>query len=431
MKNLLRPYEALFNFISLNRVKNKDIDLTAIHIHLLTVLSTSVLMWLYTAIAIIYMTNPIPGLIGVVCSLVHLLSPLTFRWSKNIFLASTIALLPGIIHQTSFSCFSGGFMSSALIWYGVFPIHAGLTCGKKAVLIWSIIVTIVALCLLGMEVNGYPFQDMLLPQGNLFTHSISIFGLIFAGSIILYFYAALTNSHSKEIQEHHNKINLLTRILMHDMSNSIQALRGSASLLLKDKDTNKNQQRQSEIINKHSLFLSDTTRSIKALFLVDSVNDKLKLEKVDLNESLRFIFNILENKINQKQLVINLSFNNACFILAAPHVLENQVIHNILLNAIQYSFESGQIDIEVHEVNNTSLIELVVRDYGTGMEPEILKNIFNPKELNAIKKITKTPGSGAGMFILKDIVERMQGSVSVQSTKDIGTIVTVRFLKAT
>lgn len=99
-----------------------------------------------------------------------------------------------------------------------------------------------------------------------------------------------------------------------------------------------------------------------------------------------------------------------------------QVILNILLNAIQAIHEKGNIEITTENVD--SALEITIRDNGTGISKENLKHIFDPFFT------TKDPGKGTGLglAITYKLINRLNGSITVESKLEAGTVVKIKLI---
>ncbi len=101
-----------------------------------------------------------------------------------------------------------------------------------------------------------------------------------------------------------------------------------------------------------------------------------------------------------------------------------RLVMNILTNAIKYNKEHGKIYIqckESDEENNQVVLHFQCRDTGIGMHPEFLEHVFEPFTQEENTSRTKYAGTGLGMSIAKAIVDRMNGTITVQSEKGKGT----------
>jgi signal transduction histidine kinase len=95
-----------------------------------------------------------------------------------------------------------------------------------------------------------------------------------------------------------------------------------------------------------------------------------------------------------------------------------QVLVNLLTNAIKYNRAGGQVAIDWTADDTTARIN--VRDTGQGLTPEQMDQLFQPfNRLGA--EYTPTDGTGLGLVIVRELVERMGGTVEVKSEKNVGS----------
>ncbi len=108
-----------------------------------------------------------------------------------------------------------------------------------------------------------------------------------------------------------------------------------------------------------------------------------------------------------------------------------RIIMNILSNAIKYNKPQGSIYLSFKEEmldDSKSMVEFVCRDTGIGIAPEFLKHIFEPftQEKESLSARSQYGGSGLGMAIAKSITDKMGGTITIDSKKDVGTTVIIR-----
>ncbi len=295
-------------------------------------------MWAYAFIAYYTISNPIPGIVGLLSSIIHLSSPLLFRFTNKIHLITGIMLGAGVAHQGTFAFFTGGFSSHILIWYAIIPTLAGIITDNKGLTFWFIIVSLISLIFFSLDLYGFKFPRLITREGFLFSQLLLIFGWTLTSTVILFTFNNLINEKSKRLASERNKLDNLLRILVHDFSNSIHVLKSTSTILLNrgliaNESDKRDPTKFLTAIKKHSDFLSDTTASIKAMYIMSSKNKDLLIQEIDLNKSLRLLLSILENKVEQKQLNINYDYekNKNVLIYATPHIFENQVLQNILI----------------------------------------------------------------------------------------------------
>lgn len=105
----------------------------------------------------------------------------------------------------------------------------------------------------------------------------------------------------------------------------------------------------------------------------------------------------------------------------------NQILINILSNALKFTPAGGSIRLEVHQIsqtNNNVRFRFIIRDTGIGMSQEFIKRLYTPFE-QAASTTSKYGGTGLGMAITKNLVSLLGGAIFVKSEEGKGTEFTV------
>ncbi len=106
-----------------------------------------------------------------------------------------------------------------------------------------------------------------------------------------------------------------------------------------------------------------------------------------------------------------------------------QVVTNLMSNAIKYTPDGGQITFSIKEkangISGLGCFEFCIEDNGIGMTPEFQKIMFQPFSRADDHRTTKVQGTGLGMAITRNIVRMMDGNIQVESALNKGTKVTV------
>lgn len=103
----------------------------------------------------------------------------------------------------------------------------------------------------------------------------------------------------------------------------------------------------------------------------------------------------------------------------------DSILSNLIENAIKYSQEGTEINIELKEVG--SAVVLTIEDQGIGVQPENRLKIFDRFFREADEQVRKTKGTGLGLYIVNELVKQHGGTISVDSQSGKGSIFTVRF----
>jgi two-component system sensor histidine kinase EvgS len=112
-------------------------------------------------------------------------------------------------------------------------------------------------------------------------------------------------------------------------------------------------------------------------------------------------------------------------VMADPLRLE-QVLHNLLSNAVKYNRVGGWIEVRAAPAGNGT-VRLEVADGGFGLTPEQQRQLFQP--FNRLGR-TDQDGTGIGLVICKQLVERMGGVIDVESDPGRGTVFGVSLASA-
>ena len=176
------------------------------------------------------------------------------------------------------------------------------------------------------------------------------------------------------------------------------------------------------------------------LELVNEILDMSKLESgeivleeipFNLSSISREVFVVIEQMAAEQNIRImweRKKITHRNFIGSPGYV--KRVMMNILSNAIKYNRENGQIYISCIEIPSEqpemTTMEFVCRDTGIGMTEEFQKYIFEPFAQEHTGSRTKFAGTGLGMAIAKNLIEKMGGTITMESEKDVGTTFVIR-----
>ena len=162
-------------------------------------------------------------------------------------------------------------------------------------------------------------------------------------------------------------------------------------------------------------------------------SDEVILEKIPFNLSCisREVFVVIEQIAAEQNIRIVWEKKEIIHrdLIGSPgHV--KRVMMNILSNAVKYNRANGQIYISCREIPSEqpgmTTMEFVCRDTGIGMTEEFQKHIFEPFAQEDAGSRTKFAGTGLGMAISKNLVEKMGGTITFESKEGAGTTFVIR-----
>ena len=176
------------------------------------------------------------------------------------------------------------------------------------------------------------------------------------------------------------------------------------------------------------------------LELVNEILDMSKLESgeivleeipFNLSSISREVFSVIEQMAAEQNIRIvweKKEITHRDFIGSPGYV--KRVMMNILSNAVKYNRENGRIYISCMEIPSEqpgmTTMEFVCRDTGIGMTEEFQKCVFEPFAQEHTGSRTKFAGTGLGMAIAKNLVEKMGGSITFESEEGVGTTFVIR-----
>lgn len=177
--------------------------------------------------------------------------------------------------------------------------------------------------------------------------------------------------------------------------------------------------------------------------LLDLINDVLDMNKIESGNTLLDVSDLdLAEVINDLNTVIrpqarakNQTFDISTSGLTNEHLLGdklriNQILVNILTNAVKYTQEGGRILLQMEELpqidEKYACIQFTISDNGRGMSKDYQKLIFKPFTRELESSLNQIEGTGLGMAITKSLVDLMNGSIRLESEPDKGSTFTVR-----
>ena len=199
----------------------------------------------------------------------------------------------------------------------------------------------------------------------------------------------------------------------HELRNPIGAIKNASYFLKMESDTLTRDMRETiDIIDNE---VSNATRIVSTL--LDFARPRPPtFVKIDINDFLRKYL----SRLSPDAVSIVYEFNDSLPDLKADDVQVTRIFDNIVNNAIQAMPEGGTLTVKT-AVEDDHWISIAISDTGIGIPADQLEKLFEPLYT------TKAKGIGLGLSIVKTLVERHNGRITVQSEKNRGTMVTVRF----
>ncbi len=211
----------------------------------------------------------------------------------------------------------------------------------------------------------------------------------------------------------------------HELRTPLAAIRGYAETLLDGGlEDEQNNRRFVEIIFSHAVRLNNIASDLLVISELDNKSaPSPPVETVALLDVVRTALTTVEKSAAERGIRVNADNCLPCYVQGVRFRLE-QVMVNLLDNAVKFNRPDGEVVVECLPVNQ-KLIRISVADSGIGIPNDDVKRIF--ERFYRVDKSRSRPagGTGLGLPIVKEVVERMGGTVSVESTLGRGSKFTV------
>lgn len=209
-------------------------------------------------------------------------------------------------------------------------------------------------------------------------------------------------------------------IIAHDLKNSFHVLIMSAELLMMEASHSASTKTVSraEIMLQTSLTAFELLTNLLAW--AQSQTGTLKRQPVELNllATVRNSITPLEEMAMNKGIQIEIDIPETLCVCADRNMLKT-VVYNLLGNALKFSGRGKSVTISAQE--DGDLVTVAVCDSGVGMYQEQLDQIFRPDCKNSSPGTAGEKGTGLGLLLCKEFVEKSGGRIWVQSTKGVGS----------
>ncbi len=215
---------------------------------------------------------------------------------------------------------------------------------------------------------------------------------------------------------------LFTDMIAHEFRTPLTAIRGYASFLFESKSLAPEERRYVNTIQDSTSRLLSLVNDFLEVARIQSGKMSVDKKPTDIQIVIGGVIDVLRPVAEEKGLLLKY------MPLALPivHNIDakrlHQALQNIISNSLKYT-ETGSVEIST-EITPL-MITIRIKDTGMGISAEDQKKLFAPfARVGGVEKST-TVGSGLGMWITKQIIEILGGTISVESIKDVGTHVVI------
>ena len=217
--------------------------------------------------------------------------------------------------------------------------------------------------------------------------------------------------------------------MSHEIRTPMNAIIGLDSLALRNKNLPEETREYLEKIGESAKHLLGLINDILDMSRIESGRILLRNEEFSFRDMLEQINAMVLTQCREKGLKYECQMlGGVSDYYIGDDMKLKQVLINILSNAIKFTEVPGSVLLTVERTGifgDHSTLKFVIRDTGIGMDPEFVPKIFDPFAQEDSSRNSKYGSTGLGMAITKNIVDMMNGSISVESEKGKGSAFTV------
>lgn len=207
--------------------------------------------------------------------------------------------------------------------------------------------------------------------------------------------------------------------ISHDFRSPLTSIKGYAEAMIDGTIPYENQGKYLEIIRFETERLNKLTSNLLTLNSFENNGIILDIASFDINKTIRQTGATFEGICKTKKITLSLDFAEQSIYVDADISKIQQVLYNLLDNAIKFSHSNSHIDITTKIKNEKVFI--TIKDYGIGIPKESIKKVWERFYKTDASRGKDKKGTGLGLSIVKDIINSHNENINVISTEGVGT----------
>ena len=219
--------------------------------------------------------------------------------------------------------------------------------------------------------------------------------------------------------------------MSHDIRTPMNAIVGFSGLLEKSLHDEKKSLGYIKKIRVSSDILLTIINQVLEMARIESGKITLSSESVNIREMVDAMNTVFESSLTKKSLEYQCSLNVVHDQILCDKTKMEEIILNVVSNSIKYTNPHGKITVSIDELDSedekNADYKVVVEDNGIGMSQDYLPHIFEEFSREHTSTETRVAGTGLGLPIVKSLVDRMGGTIEVESEEGKGTRFIMKF----
>ncbi len=231
----------------------------------------------------------------------------------------------------------------------------------------------------------------------------------------------------RETKKTNEMKDMFSNMIAHELRAPLTAMRGYASMIRQDHSVSDDIKKYAENIEEASGRLVLIVSDLLDVARIQSGKLKIEPKKNDIQRTVTSVLSAMKSVADEKNIKLKKEGLNGTLVANIDDKRLHQALTNLVSNAVKYTQAGGAITLELSDLQ--SRVEIRVKDTGMGISAENQKKLFAPFFRVNTTEVDAIVGTGLGMWITKQLVELMKGSIGVESIKGVGTHIVITFPK--
>lgn len=264
-------------------------------------------------------------------------------------------------------------------------------------------------------------KDLIEKRRN-YLIALSVMVLALAG--VVYNRYRASKKYNKKLAELNSMKDKLFSIIAHDLKNPLHAIFGLTDHLISDYNTISDQERVS-LLGKIDYSGKQILKLLEnLLFWSSSQSGRIEFSPKmnDLHKIVEETISVVKGTANDKKIEILNDVKKESLVYCDSEMIKT-IMRNLISNSIKFTDSGGNIRIGLAETEKSWQIS--VKDNGIGMDEEKRKSLFRIDSIKSSRGTDNEPGTGFGLLLCKDFVDKHKGSIEVESSLEMGTTINV------
>lgn len=363
----------------------------------------------------------------------NLMPLLIWHYFKNYFWSALMTVLAPSLSLTLFLLTAGGLNAPGVFWPTALPMVTGLLLGVRGIKIGASLTFCTYIILFISEKN--PFFINVIESEAVFQIerkiNLTLFSLYCL--FITWIFVSTEEKIRSTLEKQKRISENLLRIIIHDISSPLSVINLSLERLSRKPDSMQIKKTQSTI-EKQTENMLQILEKVKEIRAIADGKTEFRMTETCVNDIISETIELMKPLAAQKNIQIKCqpAIKEKIYIYSDSLILKNVILANVINNSIKFSNTNS--DVEVYCKAEKHSISLSVKDFGIGIPKSLLSDLFSLNKVTSRPGTSGEKGTGYGLLLVKEWVERFHGTLKVIShTKEdapdhsSGTVITMTF----